>query len=414
MQNKLRLVMVEPNGAGGLIHYAHQLCTALAEEGLDVTLVTGTNYELHDFPHNFRVQNILALWELFDPQKMHDPPRNPLKRAWHKIRWTARRGVRAVRLIRAWFGLTRHLTNLNPDVVLFSKINFPFETYFLGLLQRRGLLLTQIGHEFELREQTGLFASLAARAYASVYTHFSAIFFHAQENRERFLSLYPFFPRERTYIIAHGNSDWLLRIPSESKDDLLKQYGLRGDERVVLFFGLLAPSKGLDDLVDAFALARQSCEAKLIIAGYPTKHINMDELRTRIRARGVADDVILDTRYIPFRQIRPLMDLAAVVVYPYLSSTQSGSLQVAYTFGKPVIATAVGGLPEAVEDGENGFLVSVHSPPALAEKMTALLENPALAEEMGRRSRYLAETRFSWRAIAAKMRPVFEGLSEGG
>ncbi len=410
MDDDIRLVMVEPNGAGGLIHYAYQLCTALSGGGLDVTLVTGTNYELTEFPHNFRVQNILALWSLFDPQKMHAPPKNPMKRLWHKIHWTLRRGVRAVRLVRAWMDLTRHLTNLKPDVVLFSKINFPFESFFLGLLQRRGLILTQIGHEFELRESSGVFTSLAVRAYADIYTHFSGIFFHAQENRERFLSLFPFVPCENTHLISHGNSDWLLQIPAEDKDSLLARYGLRGDERVILFFGLLAPSKGLDDLIDAFALARQSCEAKLVIAGYPTKHINMDELRTRIQTRGITKDVILDTRYIPFSQLRPLMEIATVVVYPYLSSTQSGALQVAYTFGRPVIATAVGGLPEAVEDGKSGFLVPVHSPPALAEKIVAFVVNPDLAVEMGRQAHHLAQTRFSWKTVAMQMRPVFEEL----
>ncbi|MBW7919465.1 MAG: glycosyltransferase family 4 protein [Anaerolineales bacterium] len=410
MGNKIRLAMVEPNGAGGLIHYAYQLCAALSNAELDVTLVTGTNYEMAEFPHNFRVQNILALWTLFDPQQMHEPPKNPLTRLWHKIHRTLRRGVRAVRLIRAWMGLTRHLTNLKPDIVLFSKINFPFETYFLGLMQRRGLLLAEIGHEFELRESSGRFAALVARAYAGIYTHFSAIFFHAQENRERFLSLFPFVPRERTHVIAHGNSDWLLSFPARDKSELLAQYGLRGDERVVLFFGLLAPSKGLDDLIDAFALARQSCAAKLVIAGYPTKHIHMDELRKRIHERGVSDDVILDTRYIPLSDIRPLMEIAALVVYPYRSSTQSGSLQMAYTFSKPVIATNVGGLPEAVEDGLNGFLVPPQTPSALAEKIAALVNDPALAEEMGRQSRRLAETRFGWNTIAARMRPVFEDL----
>ncbi|RIK25497.1 MAG: hypothetical protein DCC54_10295 [Anaerolineae bacterium] len=378
MGNKIRLAMVEPNGAGGLIHYAYQLCAALSNEGLDVTLVTGTNYEMAEFPHNFRVQNILALWTLFDPQQMHEPPKNPLTRLWHKIHRTLRRGVRAVRLIRAWMGLTRHLTNLKPDIVLFSKINFPFETYFLGLMQRRGLLLAEIGHEFELRESSGRFAALVARAYAGIYTHFSAIFFHAQENRERFLSLFPFVPRERTHVIAHGNSDWLLSFPARDKSELLAQYGLRGDERVVLY---------------AFALARQSCAAKLVIAGYPTKHIHMDELRKRIHERGVSDDVILDTRYIPLGDIRPLMELAALVVYPYHSSTQSGSLQMAYTFGKPVIATNVGGLPEAVD---------------------ALVNDPARAEEMGRQSRRLAETRFGWNTIAAHMRSVFEDLLKRG
>lgn len=402
--------MVEPNGSGGLAHYAYQLCTALSNEGMDVALITGRNYELADFPHNFRVETTLDLWLLFESKQADKLYESTWKRGWHKVRWTFRRGIRALRLIRAWINLTRYLLELKPDLIQFSKINFPFEALFLGYLRRHGLILAQICHEFELRENTGLFSSLVLRAYANVYTHFSVMFFHARENRDRFLGLFPFVPLERTQIIPHGNSDWLLKIKSDEVDILKAKYGLREDERVVLFFGLLAPSKGLDDLVDAFALVRKSCEIKLLIAGYPTKHINMSELRAHIARLNLEDSVIFDARYIPLEQIRPLMELAAVVVYPYVSSTQSGALQVAYTFGKPVVATRVGGLPEAIDDSRSGYLVEVHSPRDLAEKIILIVNDPRRMAEMGIYARHLSETRFDWGSIAKQVRPVYEQL----
>lgn len=101
------------------------------------------------------------------------------------------------------------------------------------------------------------------------------------------------------------------------------------------------------------------------------------------------------------------MELATVVVYPYHSSTQSGSLQTAYTFGKPVIATMVGGLPEVVEDGKSGFLVPAHSPNDLAEKISIFVNDRALAEEMGRYARRLSTTRFNWNAIAQEILTIY-------
>src|SRR5215213_11653897 len=212
MENhSLRLVLVEPNGSGGLIHYTYQLCTALADEGVNVTLVTGRDYELAHLPHNFQVNTMLDLWSLFDPHASQTVNANSWQRRWNKVRWTARRGQRAVRLISAWMNLTRYLSGLKPDIVQFSKINFPFEAVFLAQMRRRGLTLTQICHEFELREsQRSLFSSLTRRAYADIYKNFSAIFFHAKENCEKFLSLYPFVENKRTHIIPHGNSSWLL------------------------------------------------------------------------------------------------------------------------------------------------------------------------------------------------------------
>src|SRR5918996_439893 len=107
MENRsLHLVLVEPNGSGGLIHYTYQLCTALADEGADVTLITGRDYELAHLPHNFQVNSMLELWNLFDPQAGQTVNASPWQRRWHKVRRTMRRGQRAVRLISAWGRLT--------------------------------------------------------------------------------------------------------------------------------------------------------------------------------------------------------------------------------------------------------------------------------------------------------------------
>jgi glycosyltransferase involved in cell wall biosynthesis len=416
MENcRLRLVLVEPNGSGGLIHYAYQLCTALADEGVDVTLITGKEYELAHLPHNFEVNNMLDLWSLFDPQATQNVDASALQRRWHKVRWTLRRGQRAARLISAWIGLTRTLSELKPDIVQFSKISFPFEAVFLAHMRRQGLILTQICHEFELRESRGgPFSSLTSRAYADIYRNFAAIFFHAKENCEKFLSLFPFVEVKRTHIIPHGNSSWLLKHFSQARDwsAIRQQYGLKVGQPVVLFFGLLAPSKGIQDLIDAFAIVRQSCDAKLVIAGYPTKHFNMEELKQKIKQLGLAEHVVLDTRYIPLDEVGALMGVSTVAVYPYRSSTQSGALQVAYTFGRPVVATKVGGLPEAVEHGRSGFLVSATSPTELGDGILRLVSNRELAKVMGEYARHLSETRFSWKSVARQIIKVYDHLQE--
>jgi glycosyltransferase involved in cell wall biosynthesis len=94
------------------------------------------------------------------------------------------------------------------------------------------------------------------------------------------------------------------------------------------------------------------------------------------------------------------MQMASVVVYPYLNSTQSGSLQVAYSFGRPVIATNVGGLPDAVEDGKSGFLVDPNNPEQLADKILLFINKPELTKSMGAYAKHLSETRFSWKTVA--------------
>ena len=144
-----------------------------------------------------------------------------------------------------------------------------------------------------------------------------------------------------------------------------------------------------------------------MIVGRPSKFINMHELMRLVSDLGISDATIFDARYIMMEEVAPLMEMATVVMYPYLNSTQSGALQVAYTFGRPVIATKVGGLPEAVEDGKSGLLVSVSAPDELAEAILRVIRNPSLAAQMGEYAKYLSDTKFSWDSIALKLLAVY-------
>ncbi len=410
----MRITVVEQNGTGGLAHYAYQMCTALANEGHDVTLITAKLYELENFPHNFKVDRRLDLWDLFD-RRVETLPRNAIHSLLRTIFWQSRRAFRALKLINAWIGLTRFLEKDRPDIVQFGKMNFPFEAFFLAHMKRSGLILTEICHEFERRESTGIFARYIDRLYRGIFTHYTAIFFHAKQNRDRFLTLFPEIPPERAHLIHHGNEGMFLSLAANQVPvDLRSRYGLKTDEPVVLFFGLLAPSKGLPVLIRAMEAVCREEQVKLLIAGYPAKNMDLGELYDLVEASGLKDSVIFDVRYIPISEVSPLMDLASMVVLPYLSSTQSGSLQVAYSFGRPVIASRVGGLTEAVEDGKNGFLVPVNDASALAEKITLLLRDPRLRERMGQYNKEQSETRYSWKSVAETITRVYLGIRQSG
>lgn len=405
----MKIFVVEPRSAGGMIHYAYQLCQAMAEEGADVTLITSQGYELKDYPHNFTVNQFLKLWPLSDP-RLTKPARSKLESILRKVFWTARRGVRAARLIYQLIRLTLYLVRSRPDMVQFGEVEFPFEGFFLRYMKWRGLKLAQICHEFESRETQGLMARLADRMKVIVFQSFDIIFLHGASNLNKFNSLYPMIPRERLREIVHGNEQIFPQPPDVEAQSAAAQqkYGLNDANRLVLFFGTLTPSKGIPDLIKAFeGVSAQNPSARLLIAGMPTKYMDMSALFRQVDESRLQDAVIFDSRYLAMEEIAPLMLRADVVVLPYLNSSQSGAVQVAYSFGRPVVATNVGAFPDVIDDGLSGFLVPPGSPRELGKAITTIINDKERAAEMGRYAKHLSETRFAWPPIARNILEVY-------
>ena len=148
------------------------------------------------------------------------------------------------------------------------------------------------------------------------------------------------------------------------------------EAQTVLFYGRISPYKGVEYLIAAAQQARQRLPSlRVIIAGKPNYALDTEAI--------VNDEMFefLDG-YVPNDQLAQLIQRAALVVCPYTDATQSGVVMTAYAFRTPVIATAVGGLPEMVEDGVTGKLIPPREAGALADALVELLKNPAVVQEM--------------------------------
>lgn len=412
MQKEIRITVVEPRATGGMIHYAYQLCTAMADEGAQVTLVTALDYELVGFPHNFNVEKILRLWPQIDPL-LSNPPKSAFAKLQRRIFWFFRRAFRAIRLIHEWFRLTNYLVKTRPTIVQFGVMEFAFEAFFLSYMKYKGLTLGQICHEFERRQtKKNLMTGLDNRLSQIVFNSYSAIFLHGKTNRNLFLSKYN-FPPEHAHSIEHGNEQIFPKPENLSHlvADIKKKYKLSDQNSVILFFGNITPSKGIPDLINAFHhVHNANINSRLIIAGMPSKQVNIIEYEKLIADLNLSNEITLDARYLAMEEIAPLMQLADIVVYPYLSISQSGALQVAYAFGRPVVATNVGGFPDAIEDGKSGLLVSAEAPQEMGQAILRLIENPELATKMGKYAKHLSETRYAWPPIAKNILSIYEKL----
>jgi glycosyltransferase involved in cell wall biosynthesis len=146
----------------------------------------------------------------------------------------------------------------------------------------------------------------------------------------------------------------------------------------------------------------------LLIAGQPFESVKpyMNEIKTL----NVEDSVNLMLGYVPIHKIPPLFKAAHIVVLPYNDICQSGIVSSAYIFGKPVVATSVGGLPECVSDGETGFLIPPRNHKALAEAAIRLLKDNHLREKMGNKAISTIEKKFSWNKIAEQTESIYHFL----
>lgn len=398
----MRIVVVEPSGTGGLVHFAYQLCGAIAAQGADVTLITSSHYELSACPHYHRVLQTMKLWPIVEQGEIGRPA-SAARRLWRGTR----RGLRGLILMREWLRLTVFLARARPDIVQVGGVTVPAIWPFLAALRLRGIAVSQICHEYKERDEKGRPDRLTRFLMARTYAQMNAVFFLSRSVRDT-LARSIDLPVDRTHLVPHGNQEIFSRLGMTA--DLAGRYGIRPDDFVVLLFGIIRPSKGAEDLLKAFAQLDPAPQVKLLIVGRPTKFADMGAFKQSISALAGDRHVILDARYVPIEEVRPLVELASVVVLPYRNATQSGVLHLAYTFGKPVIATRTGGLPEYIVPGRTGLLVEPGRPDQLADALRACIADPEAVRRMGEEARRLSQTEHAWSNVAAKILRVYEGL----
>lgn len=405
----MKVVVIEPAGKGGMIHYSWQLCRAMHELGASVTLLTDRHYELEALEHPFTLKRSLRLWDPKPAQESHSLLVRRLRRV-----------VRAVIHYREWLRIVLILRRLRPDVIQLGDIRFATDLLPIRALRRQAPLLADICHNINPFSggagSTGTFeiSRFERSFYSRTYQQFDAIFVHYDVNAEEFSRTFP-ASAESVVRIVHGNERIFhdLASPESTPKRLRDELALHPTQRVVLFFGTLSLYKGLDLLLEAFARVNARTEgAVLVLAGYPTASFDTDAYLEEANRRGLKEHLRIVARYVAAEDVRAWMDLADVAVFPYRSIYQSGALQLAQTFGAPIVATRVGAMPEVIRDGETGLLVEPGQPDALSDAITALLDDDDLARRLGSAARKEAEERFSWSNVARTILKTYEDLME--
>lgn len=255
--------------------------------------------------------------------------------------------------------LLRSIKDFNPDVIHLQQGHLWFN-FALPLLRRWPLVVTSHDPVTHAGEKT------PQRILDWGFDRADQIIVHVPQMKDLLVKRLH-LPNSRVHVITHVLCG----------DDSAQPH-VQEEEHLVLFFGRISKYKGLEYLIRAEPLiTAQVPQARIVIAGKGEEFNHYRRMMTNPERFVIYDEYVSDEKR------AELFRRASVVVLPYIEATQSGVIPVAYSFGKPVVATTVGGLPAQVDDGKTGYLVPPRDESALADAIVRLLRNRDLRRQLG-------------------------------
>jgi len=268
-----------------------------------------------------------------------------------------------------WFKVAAMLTRENADLVVFDWWH-PFFGFCHGVIsfliskkyKNKILFITEnvVSHEANSLDK---FLTKIGLSSASKFLVLSGI---VEKEVQQFSK------GKKVYRSELPVYDCYKQVADENIKNLRKQFGFEDDSLVLLFFGYVRKYKGLDILIEAFPrILSEHQNARLLIVG--EFYDDPKEYFELIKKLKIEKQVKVINQFVPNEDVGKYYNSADVVILPYRSATQSGILNVAYGFNKPVIVTDVGGLAEFVDEGKTGFVVKPNLPDAITEGVNNFL-----------------------------------------
>ncbi len=364
----MKIIIIEPSGALATFQYAHNLANVLAEQKHQVILATGVDFETKDYPRKY---------EAFEVFNKFIPHPDRILKFLHFVR------------------------KLQPDIVHIQGHSHP------GSYLVMHYVLKNISNAIIVYTAQDIIPKKKKRhhdfALKKLYSTMSHIFVNATQNKETLLTKFPLVNPDKVTVIPLADLTWFVKA-----NGAVRFRNISEKRKVVLFFGNIEPRKGLLPLIQAFAILRKKIpDAFLLIVGKPFEEIS--RYISEIDRLGIKEHVLFSGEYLPLKEIPGLFRSSDLVVLPYVEAWNSALIATAYAYGKPVVASNIGGFHEVVHDGKTGLLVPPGDVDALADGISRILGNRVLHEEMVKAVHAEAQLN-SWPEIARLTEEVYNSL----
>ena len=291
------------------------------------------------------------------------------------------------------YGFPNHLKKRNSKKPFIHVIHGPLKDEYLQALKNEN-------HSARDR-LANLFMRYLARLEKQTAKKSTLIVTESKYSMHKIMEHYD-VDEAKIHVVPNGVDQEKFK-PQLEKEAARAQFGL-GDAQCVLFVGSLIPRKGLHFLVEAAKkIVKQSGRTKFLIAGEgPLK----TQIQTNLQAANLTGNFEFLGK-VSEPQLQALYGCADVFVLPSIQEGQGIVLLEAQASGVPVVAFDVGGVGEAVQNGETGFLAKLGNTNEFADAILKLLSDETLRERMGANGRRFVVNNYTWDICAEKMLQVY-------
>lgn len=273
----------------------------------------------------------------------------------------------------SWMSLAHRINKENPDLVILQWLH-PYFAPCYSILERmlsRKIKIAYNCHNALPHERFPFDKALTK------FTLNKADLVIAHSNSDAKV-LREMMPKQNVQVNPHPAYNFF-KIKDMPKEEGRQILNLSDDNKVLLFFGLVREYKGLKHLLNAMPeIIKKYPEVRLLIAGdFAGGRPAYDQMIEKLE---MGDYIQIHDGHIPIPDVEKFFAACDLVVLPYESATQSGVIQASYGFEKPVLATNVGGLPDAVDNMKTGYIVEPLRPDLISEAVTDFFDNDRAAE----------------------------------
>lgn len=310
----------------------------------------------------------------------------------HRIR---RSNVPPLGVISFWWQMFRILRRINPDIVHSQDISMGIPGFISKEILKIPFVVCGQGGDVY---QPGLFTKLLSKLVLGNADAAIALTKDMKKNMQRICN--------RTINVIPNGID-LERFVDLQRNEVRDKLQIKPEEKLLIFVGGFRPVKGIRYLITALKMLQQQGQpVKLVLVG---RGRGEKDLRRYVQQLDLVNSVIF-TGQIPNENIPQFMAAADVFVLPSLSEGLPNVVLEAMASGLPIIATKVGGLPEIIEEGRNGFLVEPKNPKQIVEKILSIFGNDELRNSISANNREKIKE-YSWDSVVDRLEKVYQEVT---